>query len=142
MEPYDLILCPVFPCPAVRHDKTDSEGLWEGVSYTTPFSLTGLPAAVVRCASSTEGLPIGVQIVARPWCDHVALAAAAYLENRARRLVSTTAEHVAVRMTFDCLCQPAGSNQGNASELTSAWFAHCQVPPIRRSKSAAAVAPA
>src|SRR4029450_8499556 len=33
--------------------------------------------------------------------------------NRARRLVSPTAEHVAVRMTFDCLCQPAGSNPGN-----------------------------
>jgi amidase len=80
MQPYDLILCPVFPCAAVRHDETDSEGLWEGVGYTTPFSLTGWPAAVVRCGSSTEGLPIGVQVVARPWCDHVALAAAAYLE--------------------------------------------------------------
>jgi amidase len=80
MEPYDLILCPVFPCAAVRHDTTDSRGLWAGVSYTTPFSLTGWPAAVVRCGSSTDGLPIGVQVVARPWCDHVALAAAAHLE--------------------------------------------------------------
>jgi amidase len=80
MEPYDLILCPAFHRAAPGHDETDSEGLWEGVSYTTPFSLTGWPAAVVRCGSSAERLPIGVQVVARPWCDHVALAACAHLE--------------------------------------------------------------
>jgi amidase len=80
MEAYDLVLCPVFPCAAVRHDEADTPGLWAGVCFTTPFSLTGWPAVVVRCGSSTEGLPIGVQIVARPWCDHVALVAAARLE--------------------------------------------------------------
>ncbi len=50
-----------------------------GVSYTTPFSLTGWPAAVVR-AGAAGRLPIGVQIVGRPWHDHVALAAAAEVE--------------------------------------------------------------
>jgi amidase len=35
---------------------------------------------VVRCGTSPEGLPIGLQIVARHWRDDVALAAAAALE--------------------------------------------------------------
>jgi amidase len=34
----------------------------------------------VRCGTSPEGLPIGVQLVARPWRDDVALAAALHLE--------------------------------------------------------------
>jgi amidase len=49
-------------------------------SYTTPYSLTGWPAATVRCGTSPEGLPIGVQLVARPWRDDIALAAAQELE--------------------------------------------------------------
>jgi amidase len=52
----------------------------EPTSYTTPANLTGWPAATVRCGTSPEGLPIGVQLVARPWRDDVALAAALHLE--------------------------------------------------------------
>jgi amidase len=37
---------------------------------------------VVRCGTSPEGLPIGVQFAARPWQDHVALAAGRHLESR------------------------------------------------------------
>jgi amidase len=35
---------------------------------------------VVRAGTSPEGLPIGVQLIARPWHDHVALAAARHLQ--------------------------------------------------------------
>ena len=35
---------------------------------------------VVRAGASPEGLPIGVQLVARPWREDVALAAAEYIE--------------------------------------------------------------
>ena len=34
-----------------------------------------------RCGTSREGLPIGVQVVAGPWRDDVALAAAQRLED-------------------------------------------------------------
>jgi amidase len=34
---------------------------------------------VVPVGNTKSGLPIGVQIVARPWCEHVALAVAARL---------------------------------------------------------------
>jgi amidase len=80
LERFDLLVCPVFASPAVPHGDTSKPEIGEGISYTTPYSLTGWPCAVVRCGWSPERLPIGVQLVARPWHDHVALAAAAHLE--------------------------------------------------------------
>ena len=79
-DPYDLILSPVFPSPARRHGAMHVPGEIEPTSYTTPANLTGWPAATVRCGTSPEGLPIGVQLIARPWRDDVALAAALHLE--------------------------------------------------------------
>ncbi len=73
LEDWDVILCPVAPHPAVAPGATIS---WR---YTTPHSLTGWPCAVVRAGWSGK-LPIGVQVVAGPWQDHVALAAAAVIE--------------------------------------------------------------
>jgi amidase len=35
---------------------------------------------VVRAGTDPHGLPIGVQVVARPWRDHVALAVAQVIE--------------------------------------------------------------
>jgi amidase len=80
MERHDLILCPVFPRPAPLHGTTVAPGQVDPTSHTTPHSLTGWPAAIVRCGTSAEGLPIGVQLVAPPWREDVALAAALVLE--------------------------------------------------------------
>ena len=80
MERHDLIVCPVFPSPARPHGTMNRPGEIDPTSFTTPWSLTGWPAATVRCGTSPEGLPIGVQLVARPWRDDVALAAALLLE--------------------------------------------------------------
>jgi amidase len=49
-------------------------------SYTFAYNLTGWPAAVVRAGQSPEGLPIGAQIVARPWREDIALALAGQVE--------------------------------------------------------------
>lgn len=47
------------------------------------FNSTGWPVAVVRIGTSDDGrLPIGVQMVAQPWREDVALAVARYLEQR------------------------------------------------------------
>lgn len=73
LETTDLILSPVAPHPAVAPDAPKS------FRYTTPHSLTGWPCVVVR-AGSSGALPVGVQVVAGPWQDHVALAAAARIE--------------------------------------------------------------
>ena len=79
-ERYDLILSPVFPSPARRHGEMTVPGRVDPMSFTTPHSLTGAPAATVRCGTSGDGLPICVQLVAAPWRDEVALAAALVLE--------------------------------------------------------------
>ena len=44
------------------------------------FNNTGAPSTVVRCGTSQYGLPIGVQLVANLWKDHISLAAAKALE--------------------------------------------------------------
>ena len=48
--------------------------------YTQWFNLLAAPAAVVPVGRSPEGLPIGVQIVARPFEDEVALAVASVID--------------------------------------------------------------
>ncbi len=76
MEHYDLIVCPV---------SADIAGVSGSVIdttfvYTLPYSLTGYPCAVVRGGTSVAGVPIGVQIIARPWREDVAIAAACAVE--------------------------------------------------------------
>ena len=77
---YDLLVCPVFPSPARLHGTMNVAGERDPTSWTTPHSLTGWPAATVRTGTSVDGLPIDVQLVARPWRDDVALATARLVE--------------------------------------------------------------
>lgn len=77
MRSRDLILCPVDASPA---HLLSEDGDPMKFNYTIPFSLTGWPCAVVRAGTSPDGLPIGVQIVGRPWQEHVAVAAAHRIE--------------------------------------------------------------
>ncbi len=76
MADVDVIVCPVASTAAPVIGKSAEDDYL----YTLPFSLTGYPCVVVRAGTSVEGLPIGVQVVARPWADHVALAAARVIE--------------------------------------------------------------
>jgi amidase len=79
---FDVILSPVAAFPAVPHGTSVDEAVFPGFSYTMTHNLTGWPAAVVRCGTSAEGLPIGVQIAAGPWREDVALSVAERLEFR------------------------------------------------------------
>ena len=81
MDAYDLILCPVSVCPAVPHGEAATSEMSAGFAYTKTYNLTGWPAVVVPAGTSPEGLPIGVQIVARPWREDLALAAAQHVES-------------------------------------------------------------
>ncbi|HSB11237.1 MAG TPA: amidase family protein [Blastocatellia bacterium] len=82
----DALLCPVTVGPAIRHCPTGTPVAVDGhvipywpalLAYTSPFNLTGHPAAVVPLGHSAEGLPIGLQIVGRRWSDMHLLAIAA-----------------------------------------------------------------
>jgi len=86
MRTYPVLLCPVASIPAFRHG--ERKWLIEGspveyldaVRHTQWWNVLACPAAVVPVGKSPEGLPIGVQVVARPWQDEVALAVAGVLD--------------------------------------------------------------
>lgn len=80
LQQYDVILCPVCAFPAPPHGTTMEPEMRKGFSYTGAYNLTGWPGAVVRAGTSLEGLPIGVQVIARPWREDVALSVAQQLE--------------------------------------------------------------
>ena len=80
-ENYDAILCPACAFPAPQHGATLREDLDAAFSYSEVYNYVGWPGAVIRCGTSGEGLPIGVQVVARPWREDVALALAHRLES-------------------------------------------------------------
>jgi amidase len=80
MRDYDIVLSPAasFPAP-VLGDGVRGES-FSGYSYAHIYNVLGWPATVVRCGTSSEGLPIGVQIAARPFGDRLTITAAIYLE--------------------------------------------------------------
>ena len=80
MRDYDVIICPVAAFPAQPHGESLEDRNQPGMSYTATYNITGWPSTVVRGGTSPEGLPIGVQVVARPWREDVSLAVAQYLE--------------------------------------------------------------
>ena len=86
MNEYPVLLCPVASIPAFRHDErswTIDDGSVEyldAMRYTQWFNALACPAAVVPVGTSPEGLPIGVQIDARPFEDEVALGVAAIVD--------------------------------------------------------------
>lgn len=77
MQPYDIILCPVNASPAPFHGGTRS-GF--DFSYTFAYNVAGWPAAVIRAGTTSTGLPIGVQVVGKPWREDVVLAVAQQIE--------------------------------------------------------------
>lgn len=88
MRKYPVLLCPVAAIPAFRHGERSWQVEGKTVeyldawSYTEWFNLLGAPAAVVPVGRSPEGLPIGVQIVGRPWEEEIVLSVAAALEEQ------------------------------------------------------------
>jgi amidase len=75
---FDALLCPVTAMPAIRHcprnTPIDVDGqqvaYWSaGGGYTGPFNLTGHPAVIVPFTQSSDGLPIGLQIVGPRWSE-------------------------------------------------------------------------
>jgi amidase len=86
MDRYPILLCPVSAGPAFRHGERSwtiegkSVEYLDAFSYSQCFNLLGNPAAVVPMGFSPEGLPIGVQIIGRPWEEESVLAVAARVE--------------------------------------------------------------
>jgi amidase len=84
---YPVLLCPVASVPAFRHGERSWTVDGQTVEYldawrfTQWFNALACPAAVVPVGSSPEGLPIGVQIAARPFEDEIAIGIAAIVDS-------------------------------------------------------------
>jgi len=89
-ERYDLLLTPTNAVPAFpvgqrprEIDGQEVDRLWGAFPFTTAFNLTGQPAASVPCGFSSDGLPVGLQIVGR-WGDEATVLRASAAFERAR----------------------------------------------------------
>jgi Asp-tRNA(Asn)/Glu-tRNA(Gln) amidotransferase A subunit family amidase len=86
MRECPVLLCPVASIPAFRHGERSwiiedlAVDYLDAVRHTQWFNALAAPAAVVPVGRSREGLPIGVQIVARPFEDETALGIAAVVD--------------------------------------------------------------
>jgi Asp-tRNA(Asn)/Glu-tRNA(Gln) amidotransferase A subunit family amidase len=86
MSNFPVLLCPVASIPAFRHGEREwtiagrTVAYLDAVRQTQWFNTLAAPAAVVPVGKSPEGLPIGVQIVARPFEDEMALGIAAFVD--------------------------------------------------------------
>jgi Asp-tRNA(Asn)/Glu-tRNA(Gln) amidotransferase A subunit family amidase len=89
MATHRVLLCPVASVPAFRHGERSwsidgrEVGYLDAMSYTQWINIMGHPAAVVPVGRSPEGLPIGVQVVGRPWEEELVLQVAAAIEAHA-----------------------------------------------------------
>jgi fatty acid amide hydrolase len=106
--PIDIILCPAFALPALKHRSVGTIG--GGGTYACLANVLGYPAGVVPVTKvckgeevgsspslgsfakavdaiqrGSAGLPVGVQIIARPWKEHHALAVMKKIETEARK---------------------------------------------------------
>ncbi len=86
MQEFPLLLCPVASVPAFRHDERgwiiDGKPVeyLDAMRYSQWFNLLAAPAAVVPVGRSPEGLPIGVQLVGRPFDDEAVLKVASVID--------------------------------------------------------------
>lgn len=83
-----ILLCPAAAIPAFRHGERSwqIEGktveYLDAWSYSEFFNLLGNPAVAVPVGQSKEKLPIGIQLIARPWQEEEVLEVAALLEKQ------------------------------------------------------------
>jgi len=88
-ERYDLLLTPATAVPAfdvrklelTKIGEVESSSWIDWTPFTYPFNLTGQPAASVPCGWTDDGLPVGLQIVGRPFDDATVLKASAAFES-------------------------------------------------------------
>ena len=87
-ERYDALICPVALCPPIKAEERYLTSL-HGVTFdsylgwavmTCVISVTGCPVLALPCGFTTDGLPVGVQIVGRPRSEAALLSIGAYLE--------------------------------------------------------------
>lgn len=88
MKGTPLIIAPVGAMPAYEKGarKVSVEGqtlsIFRAFTYAQTYNVFGLPAVTVSVGRTHEGLPVGVQIIGRPFAEEMILAAARAIEER------------------------------------------------------------
>ena len=84
IDGFDYIVCPVAPVATFGADlpspAADPARALEHIAYTVTFSISGHPAISVPWTTTTDGRPIGVQLVGRRFADIPVLALGAACE--------------------------------------------------------------
>jgi Asp-tRNA(Asn)/Glu-tRNA(Gln) amidotransferase A subunit family amidase len=66
-QPYDYVLSPVSPVPSYdaqwASPLNDPEQPFEHIAFTLPYNMSEQPAASINCGYTSDGLPIGLQII-------------------------------------------------------------------------------
>jgi len=83
MQDTPVLLSPVSTGPAFRHGEgnySPGTGYRDTMRFSQWLNLTGFPGASVPVSVSNEGLPIGVQVIGRPFEDELVLAVTEAIE--------------------------------------------------------------
>ena len=81
LEKVDVLVLPTGPVtappvestPGIQSKEHALTGLAGRISFTGPFNLAGTPAISVPCGFSSDGMPMGLQIVGRPFAEETVL---------------------------------------------------------------------
>ena len=86
-EKYDLLLSPTVSVAAFDVGRLNPKGWpdhpwdwFDWASFSYPFNFTGQPASTVPAGFTPGGMPVGLQIVGRPWADLTVLQASRAFE--------------------------------------------------------------
>lgn len=76
-EKYDFLLGPVAPTTALKIGEglSDPLAMYLGDIYTVMINIAGLPSLALPCGFDKSGMPIGMQLVGRPFDEKTVLAA-------------------------------------------------------------------
>ncbi|WP_097458552.1 amidase [Mangrovitalea sediminis] len=85
LMPTTAITAPPIHASAVAQGESDLHTLTELMRFATAANLTGLPALTVPAGYDRHGLPVGLQLMGRPWEEHVLLRVGRTLEQHAPR---------------------------------------------------------
>jgi Asp-tRNA(Asn)/Glu-tRNA(Gln) amidotransferase A subunit family amidase len=86
MKETPLIIAPVGGIPAFEHGtrrvevEEKSVSIFQTFGYSRFCNVLGLPSISIPAGRTREGLPVGVQIIGRPFAERIVLAAASIIE--------------------------------------------------------------
>lgn len=81
---YDFVFGPVYPttAPKLNESLSDPLKMYMADIYTVTANIAGLPAVSVPCGFDSNGLPVGMQLVGRPFCESELLGAVYSFEQK------------------------------------------------------------